>query len=425
MNTNFGTALWATLLASLIATDTYAAQAMPSSMSVSPGTYNGRVTSLAAANEGKVVNFYTNGKGNLGVILKYSTGGLLSGLQFSALIRQHTGSDSFSFQVLNSAGKWINIQSTTGGTAYKTVKQDLPNGSVVNGLITLRIIASDGSNDLDLDQLVILDQGVVTSPTPISTPVSTPTPTSTPISSPTPTLPPTAPGTIPAGTSWYWQLQGTINQNVAATIYDIDLYDTSAATISSLKQSGHLVVCYFSAGTYENWRVDANQFPAAAIGQTVDGWVGENWLDVRNQTVRNIMASRMDLAKSKGCNSLEPDNVDGYSNRSGFPLTAQDQINFNSFLADQAHARGMTIALKNSTDLVASLVNKFDFAVVEECFKYNECGAYSPFVQQNKAVLNAEYTNFSSAICSQAKSLKFSTVFYNLNLNGAVYNPCP
>jgi hypothetical protein len=133
----------------------------------------------------------------------------------------------------------------------------------------------------------------------------------------------------------------------------------------------------------------------------------------------------MDLAKSKGCNGLEPDNVDGFANKSGFPLTAQDQINFNSFLADQAHARGMIVALKNSTDLVSSLVNKFDFAVVEECFKYNECGAYSPFIQQNKAVLNAEYSSYSSATCMQAASLKFSTVFYNLNLDGSVYKPCP
>jgi len=231
--------------------------------------------------------------------------------------------------------------------------------------------------------------------------------------------------TIPAGTKWYWQLQGSINTSLAPKVYDIDLYDTSTAIISSLKSSGHIVICYFSAGTYENWRSDASAFPVVALGKNVDGWPGEKWIDIRNAEVRTIMANRMDLAKSKGCDGLEPDNVDGYSNGSGFPLTSADQINYNKFLADQAHARGMVVALKNSTDLVNALVNSFDFAVVEECFKYNECSAYSPFISQNKAVLNAEYTSFSSSICNTAANLKFSTAFFNLNLDGTKFQPCP
>ena len=240
-----------------------------------------------------------------------------------------------------------------------------------------------------------------------------------------PPPPPTSGSTaLPAGISWYWQLQGAINMTVQAKVYDIDLFDVEQSTFTALKLQGHQVICYFSAGTYENWRSDASQFPTASLGNGL-GWPGEKWLDVRNTTVRQIMVARMDLAKSKGCDGLEPDNVDGYANNSGFNLTQQDQVNYLTFLADQAHARGMTIALKNATDLVGSLVSKFDFAVVEECFKYNECEAYSPFIAQNKAVLNAEYSSFSTAICTKAKSLGFSTVFFNLDLDGRVYNPCP
>lgn len=137
------------------------------------------------------------------------------------------------------------------------------------------------------------------------------------------------------------------------------------------------------------------------------------------------MSLRLDVAKAKGCDGVEPDNIDGYSNKNGLGLTKQDQINYNSYLADQAHARGLKIALKNSTDLVASLVNKFDFAVVEECFAYNECEQYTPFIEQNKAVLVAEYSKFSTAICDKSRRLGLSTVFFNLALNGKVYNPCP
>lgn len=253
-----------------------------------------------------------------------------------------------------------------------------------------------------------------------------PTPEPAPMPEPTP-MPEPAPMPEEAftpGMSWYWQLQGTINTSVKADVYNIDLFDNSASTIATLKKSGRKVICYFSAGSYENWRPDAKDFPAAALGNNLDGWPGERWLDVRNSKVREIMVKRMDLAVSKGCDALEPDNVDGYSNRSGFNYTKSDQIEYLRYLADQAHARGLLIALKNATDLVTSLVDNFDFAVVEECFHYNECERYSPFVRQNKAVFSAEYSSYSNNTCSRAKALGFSTVFYSYDLNGKRYEPC-
>jgi hypothetical protein len=383
-------------------------------MAVSTGSSNGGVAALAQANEGNVVNLYTNSKGNLSVTFKYSASGLSSSLNLSGQLQQLTSSDTFTFQTQNASGIWSNIGSTTAGTSYKSVSFAVPSTAIVNGGVSVRLISSSGANDINLDQLILTDAGNSTTTT---------TTTTTTIPSPTTTLPVSS--GLPAGTKWYWQLSGTVNTSVAANVYDIDVFDNSASTIASLKAAGHKVICYFSAGTYENWRPDASQFPSSALGSNVSGWAGEKWLDVRNSTVRSIMSQRMDMAKSKGCDGLEPDNVDGYANKSGFPLTSADQINYNTFLADQAHARGMIVALKNATDLVSSLVSKFDFAIVEECFRYKECSMYSPFVQQNKAVLNAEYTSYSSSICSQAASLKFSTVFYNLNLDGTKYQPCP
>ncbi len=138
------------------------------------------------------------------------------------------------------------------------------------------------------------------------------------------------------GTSWQWQLTGTLDPNVLDNVtnpkkmYDIDLYDNTAASISALKAKGIVVVCYFSAGTSENWRPDYSSFTAAVKGSAVQGWAGENWLDVRNTAVLGpIMSARMDLAVTKGCDGLEPDNVDGYSNSSGFPMTAADQLTYN------------------------------------------------------------------------------------------------
>ena len=121
-------------------------------------------------------------------------------------------------------------------------------------------------------------------------------------------------------TTWYWQLRGTIDASRPATIYDIDMADNEAALFAQLKSAGHIVICYFSAGTWEEWRSDAADFPASVKGAKVTGWAGENWLDIRSPIVRDLMSKRMDLAESKGCDGLEPDNVDGYANEFGFPV---------------------------------------------------------------------------------------------------------
>jgi hypothetical protein len=193
------------------------------------------------------------------------------------------------------------------------------------------------------------------------------------------------------GTSWQWQLSGRIDTSVDVDMYDIDLFDTPQATIDRLHQDGRVVICYFSAGSWENWRSDAGRFPAATRGNRLAGWAGERWLDVRDATVRGVMIDRLDLAVSKRCDGVEPDNVDGYANSTGFPLRYADQIDFNSFLANAAHARGLSIGLKNDLDQIRDLQPLFDWALNEECFAYNECGRLTPFLTAGKAVFHVEY----------------------------------
>jgi hypothetical protein len=233
------------------------------------------------------------------------------------------------------------------------------------------------------------------------------------------------PTPIPAGTKWYWQLSGSVFAgHGAARIYDIDLEDSSVALISKLRDAGHTVICYFSAGSYEPWRSDASQFPDPAIGRKLPGWP-EYYVDIRDPGVRRIMQARIDRATSKGCNGFEPDVLDAFSNDSGFPITDRDEIDYIRFLGNEGHKRGLLVALKNDPALVSDAVDLMDFAIVEECFEHDECSAYSPFVRQNKAVLAAEYAPFSTSKCARAKQLGFSLVFYDLNLDGRRYRPCP
>jgi len=235
----------------------------------------------------------------------------------------------------------------------------------------------------------------------------------------------------PVGSSFHWQLQGAVNTGYDVDIYDIDLEDSSASLIRDLQAQGRKVICYFSAGSYEEWRSDAGDFPASVLGAELDGWAGERWLDIRADSVRDIMESRLNLAESKGCDGVEPDNVDGYQNISGFTLTADDQLSYNRFLAEAAHERGLSIGLKNDLDQISELVSVFDFAVNEECWEYDECDALAPFIESGKAVLHVEYTESLAtdsvarqAFCEELSDTGLSSAVLPLELDGSYAYNC-
>ncbi|MCH7493085.1 endo alpha-1,4 polygalactosaminidase, partial [Patescibacteria group bacterium] len=219
--------------------------------------------------------------------------------------------------------------------------------------------------------------------------------------------------------SWQWQLSGSINTEYDVDIYDIDLVDTPQDIIDQLHAKGIKVICYFSAGSWEDFRSDASQFPSEVLGKTLDGWPNEKWLDVSNyQEFSSIMEARLDLAVVKKCDGVEPDNVDGYQNKNGFDLTASDQLIYNKWLAEEAHVRGLAIGLKNDLDQINELVGVFDFAVNEQCFEYDECENLLPFINQGKAVLGVEYELETDEFCDEANSMKFSWLKMEYDLDG-------
>lgn len=76
--------------------------------------------------------------------------------------------------------------------------------------------------------------------------------------------------------------------------------------------------------------------------------------------------------------------MDGYDKiaheSSGFPLTYNDQIVFNRWVADQVHGLGMAVGLKNDINQVKDLVGNFNFAVSEQSFQYGEYSFLVPFI---------------------------------------------
>ncbi len=221
----------------------------------------------------------------------------------------------------------------------------------------------------------------------------------------------------PLFVSWQWQLSGDLNIGYDVEIYDIDLFDNDKTVIEKLHSMNREVVCYFSAGTFEEWREDASYFREDELGNPLEGWPGERWVDIRSENVREIIKRRLDLAKKRGCDGVEPDNMDGYLNDSGFDFGPEDQLDFNRFVANESHKRGMFAGLKNDFEQTAELVDYFDFALSEECFEFDECGALSVFVEKGKAVLNVEYDSRyrmdekeRTSLCENSLKMGFSTL---------------
>lgn len=229
------------------------------------------------------------------------------------------------------------------------------------------------------------------------------------------------------GVSFQIQFDGTIDTNVNAEVYDLDLYDTDAATIANLKAKGRRLLCYINVGAWENWRSDKDAFPAAVLGKNYAGWAGEKWLDIRQYaTLAPIMRARMDLCKSKGFDGIDPDNLDNYLQDTGFPITQTDQLAYNRWIAREAHARGLAVGQKNVQALTAQLQGYYDFAIVEQCVKQGWCSDMNAYLRSNRPVFALEYVEEGQTpekVCPTAQSLGLTAVIKRLEL-GAFRQGC-
>jgi hypothetical protein len=228
----------------------------------------------------------------------------------------------------------------------------------------------------------------------------------------------------PADVTWQWQLDGDIDTSYAVQLYDVDLFETPDEVFAELHARGAKVLCYFSAGSSEAGRPDAGDIPEEVQGEQLEGYPDERWLDVRSREVFDVMRARLDLARERGCDGVEPDNVTAYRNDSGFPLTASDQLAFNRNLANEAHRRGLAAALKNDGDQATELVDYFDLELNEECFEYEECEQLRPFLGAGKPVLNVEYANtpadaerLAGSVCPQARAAGLRTLILPYDLD--------
>ena len=213
-----------------------------------------------------------------------------------------------------------------------------------------------------------------------------------------------------AGDTFQIQLQGEVDVSYDADVYDIDLFDSPKSLVAELHDLDRRVVCYMSAGTYERWRPDAKRFPKKVLGQPLEEWPGERWLDVRVlKTLKPIMRDRVRRCARKGFDGIDFDNVDGFTNDTGFPLTRGDQLRYLRFLARAAHGHDLAAGLKNLPQLAAELEPGWEFVVNEQCFQYEECDGYLAFIDAGKPVFNIEYELDLEDFCPQANGWGFTS----------------
>ncbi len=234
---------------------------------------------------------------------------------------------------------------------------------------------------------------------------------------------------------FHWQLSDTFSypSDVVAgeTVYDIDGDNNTAATVAALHAAGYKVICYMEVGSVENYRSDYQDFVnAGVVGKGVQGWAGEYWLDIRQtDKILPLLKTRMtNWCLNKGFDAIEPDDSDVWDNASGFSITQAQNDAFNEQVAALAHSLGLSIGLKNNPDSAVTLAPYYDWALVEECWNYNECTPFQQsFLAQDKPVWEVEYSKTPN--CSQASSWHMTSMKRDLDLHGPhasgyLYQPC-
>jgi hypothetical protein len=230
--------------------------------------------------------------------------------------------------------------------------------------------------------------------------------------------------TPPAHPTWYWQLQGKIDNGEPVSLYDIDGFENSAAEVSTLHSQGKHVICYVDVGTAENFRPDYGEFPASVLGSP-NGWPGERWLDIRQLAVlKPIMTARFQMCEEKGFDAVEPDNIEAYANKSGFPITGEQQLTYNEWIAGEVHSLGMAVLQKNDGEQAEQQLSYFDGALTEQCNQYHECGDFEPYLAAGKPVLNAEYKLATHKFCAADDAAGIMGARFKLALNGKRFQPC-
>lgn len=190
-------------------------------------------------------------------------------------------------------------------------------------------------------------------------------------------------------------------------------------------------ICYINAFQTQPqesawWIADHPDLLLKQDGEWVSdaNWPGEILLDTSTAAKRTalttIVKGWITRCADDGFDAIEADNLDTYGRSSG-ALSMDDNLALAVQLTAHAHTLGLAFGQKNSGELGnRGKVAGFDFAIVEGCQVYDECGNYTDVFGAH--VLSIEYTDtdarFFDTSCA-ARGDKISVIRRDRNLTMA------
>ncbi len=158
----------------------------------------------------------------------------------------------------------------------------------------------------------------------------------------------------------------------------------------------------------------------AAGDPVVDpGWPDELLLDTstaaKRAAIAEVVGAQVTACAQRGFDAVELDNLDSWT-RSDGRLTMDGALDLAARLVIVGHAAGLAVGQKNAPELGARGRDEagFDFAVAEECRRYDECAAYTDVY--GAAVIDVEYdVDAWTAACADPRQ-PVSTILRDVEL---------
>jgi len=286
-----------------------------------------------------------------------------------------------------------------------------------------------------------------------------------------------------ATNQWYWELspsrpglgglpatRASYPSPGSANIWDTDLFQDSnqpnagiptgrSPVVRAIHAAGHYSICYVEVGAYQEGFPDNAHFARSDYGGVGDkatqmqGYSNEYWFDLtgfrnyvpgRHGTLKGAAVNiaqaldkRFGWCKKEGQDAVEPDDLDGYTNKSTggqtpWGMTQADAAGFERWLAYDIHSHGLAAFQKNDGANATAGARMFDGMVIEECNYYKDpCtgagGDATAYLARHKPVLNAEYTadgETTGGFCSADESAGIVGALFSVDLDGSTYRPC-
>ena len=224
----------------------------------------------------------------------------------------------------------------------------------------------------------------------------------------------------PANAPFDYQIGGDYALPAGVSVVSRDWYLGSAP-------AGAYAICYVNAFQTQDdepgvtRRDERSAWPRSLVlsGLGDDpNWGGEYLVDIstarKRKRAANWIQPMIRTCKRKGFEAVEYDNLDSWTRfddtpREGdVPFGKADALAFAKLLAKRAHRLGLAVGQKNTVELTRRQARgriRFDFAIAEECGRYDECQDYRRVYGDRVVAIEYRRQDFDAACASVGASV--------------------